>query len=92
MSDPLAPLRDRFRLRCSDDLTRLRGLRADDGDGEALRAMAHNIAGAAGIFGFSALSEAAGAIDDRYADKTQPDDAQFDELERRLAEAATGPA
>lgn len=88
MSDPLAPLRERFRERVAGDLARLRHLRAGDLAGGELKALVHNLAGAAGTFGHPALSEAAMAIDDRYAVGTLPDAAQLALLEHRLAEIA----
>lgn len=88
MTDPLAPLRDRFRKRAADDLARLRLLMTGDLAANELRALAHNMAGAAGTFGHAALSEAAMAIDDRYVQGQLPDQAQLALLERRLVEAA----
>lgn len=88
MTDPLAPLRERFRKRAADDLARLRVLAAGDLASNELRALAHNIAGAAGTFGYPALSEAAMAVDDRYAAGEAPDAPQLAVLEQRLVEAA----
>ncbi len=88
MNDPLAPLRERFRKRAADDLVRLRVLAAGDPASNELRMLAHNMAGAAGTFGYAALSEAAMAVDDRYAAGDAPDAGQLALLERRLAEAA----
>lgn len=88
MTDALAPLRQRFRTRAADDLERLRALRAGGQDSEALRTLVHNMAGAAGIFGYTTLSEAAMAVDDSFFAGQAPDAAQLDLLERRLADVA----
>jgi HPt (histidine-containing phosphotransfer) domain-containing protein len=88
VNDPLAPLRERFRTRAADDLARLRVLTTGDLASSELRALAHNMAGAAGTFGYAALSEAAMAVDDRYAAGQAPEPAQLALLEQRLIEAA----
>ena len=88
MTDPLAPLRERFRKRATDDLARLRALMTGDLAASELRTLAHNMAGAAGTFGYAALSEAAMAVDDRYVAGGTPDAAQLALLEQRLVEAA----
>lgn len=88
MTDPLAPLRERFRKRAADDLARLRVLMMGDPRAAELRTLAHNMAGAAGTFGYAALSDAAMAIDDRYVAGQAPDAAQLALLEQRLVEAA----
>lgn len=90
MSDPLAPLRVKFRVRAANDLARLRVLAAGDLASEELRTLVHNMAGAAGIFGYVTLGEAAMAIDDRYYEGGAPDPAQLALLEQKLAEAAEG--
>jgi HPt (histidine-containing phosphotransfer) domain-containing protein len=90
MTDPLAPLRDRFRTRTAEDLIRLRALLAA-GDADELRRLAHGIAGAAGTFGFPKLSEAAILIDDDYVAGRTPDQAAFDRLEQELVAVATPP-
>ena len=88
MSDPLAPLRERFRKRATDDLARLRLLMTGDLSANELRTLAHNMAGAAGTFGYPALSEAAMAVDDRYVAGGTPTPEQLALLERKLVEAA----
>jgi len=61
MNDPLAPLRARFVSRCAEDLLVVQaGPAAPD-----LRRVVHRIAGAAGMFGYDALGDLAGRIDDR---------------------------
>ncbi|NBW11747.1 MAG: Hpt domain-containing protein [Caulobacteraceae bacterium] len=87
MTDPLAPLRARFRLRAAEDLTRLQALR-QAGDAAELRRLAHGISGAAGTFGFPDLSEAAGRIDDDYVAGQTPTSEAFARLERALEAAA----
>lgn len=84
MSDPLAPLRDRFRTRAKSDLQRLQDLAASDPAGDALQRLVHNIAGAAGTFGYASLSEAAMAIDDQFAAGLAPESAQLTLLQQRL--------
>lgn len=86
MNDPLAPLRERFRKRAADDLARLRTLAAGDLASNELRMLAHNMAGAAGTFGYATLSEVAMAVDDRYVSGGVPDAEQLALLEERLVE------
>ncbi|WP_271083841.1 Hpt domain-containing protein [Brevundimonas sp. NIBR11] len=88
MSDPLAPLRARFRARARDDLARLRALKTGDLASSDLRMLAHNMAGAAGTFGYAALGAAAMAVDDRYVVGDLPDADQLILLEHLLAQAA----
>jgi HPt (histidine-containing phosphotransfer) domain-containing protein len=87
MTDALAPLRQRFRARAAGDLVRLRILSAEDPTGE-LRTLVHNLAGAAGIFGYGPLGEAATAVDDCYFAGRTPDARLLAVLEQKLAEAA----
>ena len=89
MNDPLAPLRQRFRTRLVEDLERLRSLRAAPHPDQALRVLAHNLAGAAGIFGLVALSRAAITIDDRHVVGERSTDDELDALEAEI-EAALG--
>lgn len=88
MTDPLAPLRARFRVRAVEDLARLRTLR-EANDAAELRRLAHSVAGAAGTFGFGALSEAAIVIDDDYVAGRTPQLAALERLERELEAAAS---
>lgn len=90
MTDPLAALREKFRARSANDLIRLRTLVQGDLLSTELRHLAHSLAGAAGTFGFPALSEAAALIDDDYAAGRTPGRAAFDRLEREL-DAVTAP-
>lgn len=89
MNDPLAPLRQRFRARAAEDLKALRRLAAEDLTHPELRRLAHNIAGAAGTFGFPSLSTAAARIDDILVEGATPGAAELSELEAEL-EAAAG--
>jgi len=88
MNDPLAPLRAKFRIRAANDLARLRVLAADDPKSDELRTLVHNMAGAAGTFGYADLSEAAKDVDDRYFAGEAPEPGELALLELRLAEAA----
>ncbi len=87
MTDPLAPLRERFRARSAEDLVRLRAL-LDSEDTDELRRLAHSIAGAAGTFGFPTLSRAAAIIDDAFVAGHTPGQASFDRLEQELEAVA----
>ena len=77
-------MRARFRERSERDLARLRELRAEHADTPELRGLIHNLAGAAGTFGYPALSAAAAVVDDCYAEGREPDAALFDALELSL--------
>lgn len=61
MTDPLAPLRAKFIARCAEDLLVVQaGSAAPD-----LPRVVHRVAGVAGMFGYNALGELAGRIDER---------------------------
>ena len=78
-SDPLADLRCRFIDRSRERVARLRALLEEatrrhgpPGDvapglacADAIARLAHQLAGAAGTFGYAAVSEAAAALEDR---------------------------
>lgn len=89
MTDPLAGLKVRFRERSATDLERLRVLVQGDPASVDLRYLVHSLAGAAGTFGFPALSEAAALIDDAYAAGRLPERTMFDRLERELEVVTT---
>lgn len=89
MTDPLAPLRAKFRARAADDLARLRALREANDQAE-LRRLAHGIAGAAGTFGFPELGKAAVVIDDDCVAGRTSERSAFDRLQREL-EAVAAP-
>ena len=63
--DPMEAFRSRFRDRCATDLAALQIL-VDAGtrSGEDLRRIAHDLSGLGGTFGFPAVSETAGVVDD----------------------------
>lgn len=88
MTDPLAPLRDRFRARLMTDRAELDVLSLGDPNSEELRRLVHNLAGAAGTFGFGTLSKAAIEIDDQMASGSPADAGSLDRLKQRLDEAA----
>ncbi|CAN5351103.1 hypothetical protein BH10PSE2_BH10PSE2_28510 [soil metagenome] len=73
MTDPIEPLRARFRARTATDREVLLSLADGDRGAVALRHIVHGLAGAAGIFGYAALSRAALEIDDLYADGHTPE-------------------
>lgn len=84
MTDPLAPLRERFRTRLRDDLERLRALRGFPESSSELRLLAHSLAGAAGTFGYPALSVVAIAVDDRFASGETPAAVELDALDAAM--------
>ncbi len=59
-ADPLAELRRRFLVRAAEDLEQLRSA----ADLAEVQELVHRLSGAAGVFGFAALSEAARVVDD----------------------------
>jgi HPt (histidine-containing phosphotransfer) domain-containing protein len=84
MTDPLAPLRERFRARAETDRADLEQLAQGDLKSAALRRLVHNLAGAAGTFGYGPLSAAAVAVDDQMASGLPADPASLDVLKQRL--------
>ena len=89
MTDPLAALRDKFRARTAQDLVQFKALIRGELTSRELRHLVHSLAGAAGTFGFPALSEAAALVDDDYAAGRTPDKAALDRLHRELEGVAT---
>lgn len=87
MTDPLAPLRERFRARIRADRAELETLKQGNTRCEELRRLVHNLAGAAGTFGFGELSQAAIEIDDQMASGLAADPASLERLTERLDEA-----
>lgn len=81
MSDPIARLRGSFVERCRADQERLAQASPDD---EVFAAIIHRLAGAAGSFGFSDLSEAAAAVDYSIRSGEQPRAADVHTLMREL--------
>jgi HPt (histidine-containing phosphotransfer) domain-containing protein len=92
MTDPLSPLRDRFRARARADRIELESLAKGDLTSDALRRLVHNLAGTAGTFGFAPLSQAAIEVDDQMASGLPADPASLDRLKARLDEAGAPPA
>lgn len=92
MTDPLAPLRDRFRARARADRIELEALATGDLSSAELRRLVHNLAGTAGTFGFAPLSRAAIEIDDQMAAGLPADPVSLDRLKARLDEACEPPA
>lgn len=88
MTDPLAPLRARFSERCRTDLERLRTLRQGSEAGPEMMTLVHNLAGAAGIFGYPSLSATAAALDDGFVSGRGPEANLLDMLEAQLAALA----
>lgn len=92
MSDPLEPLRVKFRARTIGDAARLREAVASGETGRAeIERIVHAMAGAAGMFGFADLGEAASGLDRRFADRDPPPDADVlafaARIERDIADA-----
>lgn len=73
MSDPLAPLRPRFKARCAEDLEKIRALSPTDAAAPALVEICHKLAGVAGSFGARDLSQAAGAVETASLSGTWPE-------------------
>lgn len=85
MSDPLAPLRAKFRERTIGDARRLRDAVATGEAGQAeIERIVHALAGAAGMFGFTDLGEAASTLDRRFADRDPPPDEDILALAARI--------
>ncbi|HSX56710.1 MAG TPA: Hpt domain-containing protein [Sphingomonas sp.] len=68
----MAGLRERFAARTRGE-AELVAAYARSGDRNALRDLCHAIAGTAGMFGFSTLGEAAGAVEDAIDEKAADD-------------------
>ena len=67
-SDPLAPLRARFRERARQDARGLEAaLAGEPADFAAIESIAHGLAGMAGMFGHAGLAAAALALDGEFA-------------------------
>lgn len=73
-------LRARFVERCAGDLRVLEEAQAGGIEADVLRATVHRLSGAAGTFGYPALSELAGVIDDRLVEKLWPTPAELGAL------------
>ena len=84
----MAALQRRFRSRAAADLNRIEWLRVTEQTSTDLQRLVHDLAGAACMFGYPALGEAALAIDDCYARGEAPESGLFDRLTPLLREAA----
>lgn len=91
MTDPIAALRSLFVERCRDDLRDIRRLR-DRSDPDALRAIVHRLAGAAGLFGFPDISRAALIVDQQIRYDHEILEADVELLLALLVELSTAPA
>jgi HPt (histidine-containing phosphotransfer) domain-containing protein len=85
-ADPFGPLRARFLARCREELALVERAIAepDMGPGPLLRAAVHRLAGAAGTFGFPAVSDRAGRVDDVLHDGNAPRLADLEALAEAL--------
>lgn len=78
-ADSLAELRGRFCERARGDADALEIALAAS-DAERIEALAHGLAGAAGLFGFTEIGQMAKAIDGRFAEGETPAPAQIQAL------------
>lgn len=78
-ADPLAELRLRFRERALHDADALDAALASS-DADRIEALAHGLAGAAGLFGFTGVGVMAKTIDGRFADGEPPARAEIEAL------------
>lgn len=86
-------LQARFRERAARDLALFqRHLAADDLGAAAVEEAAHKLSGAAAIFGFPGIGEAARAVDRMFSAGGRPDREALEALTARLAEAARADA
>lgn len=90
MSDPFSALRARFRAQAAKDLEQLTEIWNADRTSPDLRRIIHDLAGAAGVLGFPALSFVALEIDSVHGSGRQPDSVQIDQLFMCLREVANG--
>lgn len=90
MTDPMAALRSMFVERCRADLLQLR-CSADVGDTDALGAIAHRLAGAAGSFGFPDISVAALAVDQQIRENRVVSGSDMERLLALLGEISSPP-
>lgn len=90
MSDPLSALRPLFRARAAADRDRLTRLWAESPASPEVASVIHDIAGAAGVFGFTDLSAVARELNDCLVAGDRPDSARMAQLLRHLNHAAEG--
>lgn len=77
--DPLAKLRVRFCERARGDADGLAAALADS-DHLRIEALAHGLAGAAGLFGFADIGVRAKRIDSLYAESETPSATEIEDL------------
>ncbi|GAA0766706.1 hypothetical protein GCM10010203_39330 [Actinomadura yumaensis] len=88
MTADMADLRTRFLDRCVGDLARIdRHVARGAWDADELRRLVHSLAGAGAVFGFPAISEAAGDCDDAFAQDRTPDPALIETLAQAIRDA-----
>jgi HPt (histidine-containing phosphotransfer) domain-containing protein len=90
VSNSLATIKTLFRAGLAADLDRLTRLWADEPTSPEFHGLIHDIAGAAGVFGFTDLSAIAQDINDGHSLGNRPDAVQMEQLFKRLNEAAEG--
>lgn len=80
--DPVAAVRSQFLARCREDVAALQAAMADPaGKGrKTLLITIHQLSGAAGVFGFRAISEMAGELDDALQAGETPEPADVQAL------------
>lgn len=88
-ADPAAALdalRLRFLARAAEDLATLRN-QAESGEAalEEVRFLVHRLAGAAGVFGYAGLSDAAARLDAAFQDGADPGRPRIDAFIAELA-------
>ncbi|PVM90616.1 Hpt domain-containing protein [Caulobacter endophyticus] len=76
-ADPLAPLRAKFLVRVADDLSKLRAPQTSAKDKHYI---VHRLAGAAGVFGYAAVTDLARDLDDLLIDQGDAPPEAFAEL------------
>ena len=89
MTDPLGPLRDRFRARAASELLELQDVSDADLSSQTLHRLAHNLAGAAGTFGYAELSQAAMELDDQMSSTGVAAPASLERLREQLRAATS---
>jgi HPt (histidine-containing phosphotransfer) domain-containing protein len=89
--DPFADLKSRFVVRGAEDLASLRahlaGARLDP---TALRFTVHRLSGAAGVFGYAEISDAAGLAEDDILENPGASDASLRTLVEALGKLVEG--
>ena len=76
-ADPLAPMRAKFLVRVADDLAKLRATETSAKDRHYI---VHRLAGAAGVFGYAAVTDLARDLDDLLIEQGDAPPQAFAEL------------